>query len=291
MASLSFGNTTINLSDHTAIMGILNVTPDSFSDGGLYYDVNSAVDHAKKMIADGADLIDIGGESTRPGAKPISIKEEITRVIPVIEQLNNETSVPLSIDTSKAIVAEQAIKSGASMVNDITALRADPKLVEIISRYDVNVSLMHMKGSPSTMQKNPTYENIINEIKEFLQERIDFAVDHGIPKQHIMIDPGIGFGKRTGKGIEDNCSILHHLQEFKELHCPILIGASRKRFIGNISHEQLPLSPSDRLEGSLAAACAAVLKGAAIVRVHDVKETRRCLDIIDCIKKDGTLTN
>lgn len=289
MATLSFGNITINLSDHTVIMGILNVTPDSFSDGGQYYDVDTAVDHAKKMIADGADLIDIGGESTRPGAKTVSVEEELKRVIPVIKQLTKETTIPLSIDTSKAIVAEQAIQAGATMVNDVTALRADPNLAEIINKYDINISLMHMKGRPQSMQKNPTYDDIIEEIKDFLKQRIDFAVDHGIPQNHIIIDPGIGFGKRTGKGIEDNCRIISHLHEFKELDCPILIGASRKRFIGNICNDQLPLPASKRLEGSLAAACAAALQGAAIVRVHDVKETRRCLDIIDCIKKDGNI--
>jgi dihydropteroate synthase len=239
------------------------------------------------MIADGADLIDIGGESTRPGAKTVSIEEELKRVIPVIKQLSKETSTPLSVDTSKSIVAEQAIQAGATMVNDVTALRADPKLAEIITKYDTNISLMHMKGNPRTMQKNPTYEDIIEEIKYFLKQRINFAVNHGIPKNHILIDPGIGFGKRTGKGKEDNCSILHHLQEFNELHCPIIIGASRKRFIGNICTEKQPLPPSERLEGSLAAACAAALQGAGMVRVHDVKETRRCLNIIDCIKRDG----
>jgi dihydropteroate synthase len=284
MREIIIGNKVFDLSKKTLIMGILNVTPDSFSDGGKYNLLDDAVEHAKKMVKDGADIIDIGGESTRPGAIRISDKEEIKRVIPVISALSDQIETPLSIDTSKAKVAELAIKQGACFVNDVTALRADKKLLKIILKYQVKICLMHMKGTPRDMQINPKYDDVINEIKNFLRNQIDYALKNKISKHQILLDPGIGFGKRTGKGIEDNCIILKRLNELTSLGYPLMIGASRKEFIGRISGKQKPLPPNDRLEGSLAAAGIAALNGADIIRVHDVKETRRCLDIFDCIK-------
>jgi dihydropteroate synthase len=277
------GKYKLDSSKKTLIMGVLNVTPDSFSDGGKFATVETAVQHAKQMVADGADIIDIGGESTRPGAKSIGATDELQRVLPVLKHVVEEVNVPISIDTYKARVAEKAIDTGALHVNDITAMQADRRMVNVISSKDVHVCLMHMKGTPHTMQVNPTYTNLIDEIRLFLKERADFALFHDIPKNHILFDPGLGFGKRTGRGIEDNCDILHQLSFLKEEGFPILIGASRKTFIGNVIGNDKPLPPHDRLEGSLAAACIAAYNNADIVRVHDVKETRRALNIVDCI--------
>ena len=267
----------------TYIMGILNVTPDSFSDGGKFFSVDDAVNHAVKMEIDGADIIDIGGESTRPGSNQVSAEVELNRVLPIIEKLVDKINIPISIDTYKADVAMRALNLGASMVNDITALRGDKKLVNIVSKYDVPICLMHMKGNPRDMQKNPVYGDVVKEIYNFLKERIEYANFHDIKKENIIVDPGIGFGKRTGRGIEDNCEILRRLSELKELGYPLMAGASRKTFIGNIYGGDSPFPTSARLEGSLAAACMAIVNGADIVRVHDVKETRRCIDVVDCI--------
>jgi dihydropteroate synthase len=285
MKKITIGKKTFNLEKQTLIMGILNITPDSFSDGGNYTNLDNAMSYAATMIQQGADIIDIGGESTRPGAKPVTQKEEIDRVLPVIDELLSKKKIPISIDTSKAKVAELAINHGAGMVNDVTALRKDKTMAAIVSEYHVPICLMHMKGMPKNMQKNPAYIDIIKEIKQFFKERVQFSLKHQIKKNQIVLDPGIGFGKRTGQGIEDNCIILNQLYEFKSLGYPLMIGASRKQFIGNICGKKNPLPPHDRLEGSLAAACIAALNGANILRVHDVKETRRCLDLIDCIKK------
>jgi dihydropteroate synthase len=285
MKKITIGQNTFNLEKKTLIMGILNITPDSFSDGGIYTNLDNAISHAATMIQQGADIIDIGGESTRPGAKPVTQKEEIDRVLPVIDELLSKKKIPISIDTSKAKVAELAINHGACMVNDVTALRKDKTMAAIVSEYHVPICLMHMKGMPENMQKNPAYIDIIEEIKKFFNVRVQFCLKHQIKKNQIVLDPGIGFGKRTGHGIEDNCIILNQLSEFKSLGYPLMIGASRKQFIGNICGKKNPLPPHDRLEGSLAAACIAALNGANILRVHDVKETRRCLDLIDCIKK------
>jgi len=272
-----------NFGKKTYIMGILNVTPDSFSDGNKFFSVEEAVAHAIKMQNEGADIIDIGGESTRPGAEGLSKNEEMKRVIPVIEELVDKIRIPISIDTYKSDVAMKALDIGASIVNDITALQGDKKLVNIIEKYDVPICLMHMKGNPRNMQQNPIYNDILKEIHDFLKERAEYAMFHDIKKENIIIDPGIGFGKRTGRGVEDNCEILRRLGELKNLGFPILVGPSRKTFIGNVCGDKQQLPVTDRLEGSLAAACVAVMNGADIVRVHDVKETRRCIDIIDCI--------
>jgi len=284
MNALKLGNKIFELGKRTLVMGTLNVTPDSFSDGGLYFSVGKAVEHALSMEQQGADIIDIGGESTRPGAEPISLEEEMDRVLPVIEQLVGTIRIPLSIDTYKSEIARRALGLGVDMVNDISALRGDAKLAEVAAEYDVPICLMHMKGKPRNMQINPAYDDVVKEICGFLKERTDHARSCGIKKENIIIDPGLGFGKRTGKGIEDNCEILHRLSELKCLGFPIMIGTSRKTFIGNVCGEKTPLPVSERLEGSLAAASIAVLNGADIIRVHDVKETRRVVDFMTCIR-------
>ena len=286
MSMLKIGKKTFDLDKRTLIMGILNVTPDSFSDGGKHFSTDDAVKHALLMEKEGADIIDIGGESTRPSAKTISLDEEMNRTIPVIEQLIEEISIPVSIDTYKSDVARRALDLGVGMVNDISALKADRNLASVVAEYKVPICLMHMKGNPRNMQINPTYDDVVKEIHDFLKERAEFALFCDIKKENIIIDPGIGFGKRTGRGVEDNCEILRRLSEFKNLGFPVMIGASRKKFIGNVcGGDDDPLPVSDRLEGSLAAACLAVINGANIVRVHDVKETRRCVDLVDCIIK------
>lgn len=250
--------------DRTIIMGILNVTPDSFSENGLFFDFNKAIQHAKQMIDDGADIIDVGGESTRPGSLPISEKEELRRVKPVIEALAKEIKVPISIDTYKPRIAEECIKAGADMVNDITGL-ANKNMLKILKKCKVPVVVMHMKGKPKTMQKNPQYKDVVADIKKFFKEKIAIAKKNGL--KDVIIDPGIGFGKTT----EHNLQIIKRLNEFKELGCPILIGPSRKTFIGKITG----LDVNERLEGTLAAVAISVMNGANIVRVHNVKECAR----------------
>ena len=283
MSVFKIGNKNFTLGKQTIIMGILNVTPDSFSDGGKFFSTKDAVKQAIRMEKEGADIIDIGGESTRPGAANITKEEEIKRVIPVIKELVDKISIPLSIDTYKSDVAEKALDLGAGMVNDVTAFQGDKKLVNILAKYDAPICLMHMKGKPCDMQKNPVYNDVIKEIICFFKERTEYAKLNGIKKENIIIDPGLGFGKRTGSGVEDNCEILSRLSELKDLGFPIMIGASRKTFIGNVCGNDKPLPVTDRLEGSLAAACIAIANGADIVRVHDVKETCRCVALVDSI--------
>jgi dihydropteroate synthase len=269
--------------EKTYLMGILNVTPDSFSDGGSFSSIDDAVKKAICMEKDGADFIDVGGESTRPGSQPISEEEEMNRVIPVIEELVKKIKIPISIDTYKSNVAKNAIDIGVIMVNDITALRGDKRLSSVVRDNNVYLCLMHMKGKPRSMQINPFYKDIIKEISDFLKERIEIAISSGIKEDKIIIDPGLGFGKRTGKETEDNCEIINRLDELKKLGYPILVGPSRKSFIGNICGGKFQLPVGERLEGSLAAACISIVNGADIVRVHDVKQTRRCIDLVDRI--------
>jgi dihydropteroate synthase len=257
----------------TLIMGILNVTPDSFSDGGLFNEVDAAVAYGEKMASDGADLIDVGGESSRPGAAPLSEKEELARILPVITQLLHEVSIPISIDTYKPLVADACLKAGAHLINDITGL-TNPEMRKVVAKYEVPVILMHMRGTPKTMQQNPTYQDIYGEITAFFREQIATAHKTGI--QHIIIDPGIGFGKT----VEHNLQILKHLGVFKTLGCPILVGPSRKSFIGTITG----LSVKERLEGTLAAITIAIMNGANMVRVHDVKECKRAIQVVDAIR-------
>lgn len=264
-----------NFGGPTRLMGILNTTPDSFFDGGKYSDTNRAVERGIEMESEGADIIDIGGESTRPGAEPLSEGDELERVIPVIERLTNEVEIPLSIDTYKAQVAEAAIQAGATIVNDVSGMKMDPQMMEVVAHYGVPVVIMHMKGQPRNMQENPVYSNLIDELYLFFEERIMTARKRGISVSKMIIDPGIGFGKR----IWDNYEILQRLQEFRGLGCPILVGPSRKSFIGKV----LNLPPEERLEGTAAAVTAAVAANCQIVRVHDIQEMFRVVQIADLI--------
>lgn len=261
----------------TFIMGILNVTPDSFSDGGCYLDAQNAIAHAEMMVAEGADIIDVGGESSRPGASPVSVDEELVRVLPVIEGITDKVNVPISIDTYKSTVARQALEAGANIVNDITALRGDPEIADIIAQMEAGVVLMHMKGTPRTMQRSPSYQDIVTEVITWLQQRIDTAEARGILSERIMVDPGIGFGKSLNRS--HNLQILRRLDEFRCLTKPVLIGTSRKAFIGKI----LGLPEGDRVEGTAATVAWSIAHGADVVRVHDVKAMRRIADMTDAI--------
>jgi dihydropteroate synthase len=260
-------------------MGVLNVTPDSFSDAGLYFDKSKAIERGIRMVEEGADIIDIGGESTRPGSEQIAIEEELKRTIPVIEALAREIRIPISIDTYKSEIARRALDLGASMVNDISGLRFDPKMPEVVSQYDVPVVIMHIKGTPRDMQQNPQYEALIPEIMDYLRAGITIARKAGIPDDKIVIDPGIGFGKTC----EDNLKIIHHLHEFTFFKKPILIGPSRKAFIGKILGD-VPVT--DRLEGTAAAVSVSIVNGANIIRVHDVKEMVKVSKVADAIKNE-----
>ncbi len=267
----------LDFSSRTLVMGVLNVTPDSFSDGGLFYDHERAIEHGMKLARDGADIIDIGGESTRPGSDPVPLEEEIRRVIPVIEALARELDVPISIDTCKAEVASRALDAGASMVNDVSALRFDPDMVRVVAERRVPVVLMHMKGTPKDMQLDPRYEDLISEILEFLEERVHFAESNGVPPEAIIVDPGIGFGKT----VEHNLSIIKHLRRFKSLGKPVLLGTSRKSFIGKV----LNVGVEEREEGTAATVVAGILNGADIVRVHDVAKILPAVRMADAIAR------
>jgi dihydropteroate synthase len=260
-------------------MGILNVTPDSFSDGGRHADAAAAVAHARQMLAAGAASIDIGGESTRPGAPAVDADEELRRVLPVIKQL---TGMTLSIDTTKAVVAEHALAAGAQIVNDISALRFDVGMAEVVRRHGAGVVLMHVQGRPATMQQAPRYGDVVAEVRDFLRERIEFAVAAGIEKSKIAVDPGIGFGKN----VEHNLALLARLDEFAELGCPVVVGASRKSFIG----QTLNRAVDQRLAGSLGVAAWAAARGAAVLRVHEVAETVDAVRMVEAIRRHGPTT-
>ncbi len=272
-AVYKFGSVSYNLNARTHIIGILNVTPDSFSDGGLFYDIEKAVKRGMEMVEQGADFIDVGGESTRPGSESISDEEELRRVIPVIERLAKATNVPISIDSYKSSVVERALSSGALIVNDISGLHFDTRLAEITARNSASIILMHIKGTPRTMQQNPVYENVIEEISSYLEEGISRARNAGI--EQIIVDPGMGFGKK----FEHNIEIFQKLQEFHRFGYPVLVGPSRKSFIGTI----LDLPIGQRLEGTAAAVAVSIMNGANIVRVHDVKEIKRVAQTVDAI--------
>ena len=265
------------LSKRTLVMGVLNVTPDSFSDGGLYFESDKALRHARAMLKAGADIIDIGGESTRPLAEEVSLEEELRRVIPVIRKLAGEIDAPISIDTTKPDVARAALEAGAFMVNDISGLKADSRIAEVISHYNVPCVIMHMKGNPRTMQINPTYNSLIEEIISSLKNSIEIAKRFGIDKDKIIVDPGIGFGKTT----EHNLEILKRLDEFKTLGYPLMIGTSRKSLISNV----LGVPADERLMGTAATITTAILKGANIIRVHDVKEMLQVARMTEAIMK------
>ena len=260
----------------TVIMGILNVTPDSFYDGGRRSEPTRAIADGVEMVQSGAEVLDVGGESTRPGARPVDEAEELDRVVPVIRGLRREVAVPISIDTYKAGVARAALDAGADIVNDISALRFDPALVSLVAAEEVPVILMHMQGKPQTMQAEPRYNDVVREVRDFLAAQLYEAMDAGIAAERIILDPGIGFGKT----LEHNLQLLRGLPTLAALGQPLLVGASRKAFIGKI----LDLHPEHRLEGSLAAAVAAVLGGANLLRVHDVAETCRAARMADAIR-------
>lgn len=275
---ITWNNFHFDFSQKTYIMGILNVTPDSFSDGGMFFNTDAAVEQALRMKDEGADIIDIGGESTRPGAEKITVKEEINRITPVIEAIAKRVNVPISVDTYKSAVAEAALSAGASMINDISGLMFDPKMSGVVARYQVPIVIMHIKGTPKFMQKNPTYEALIPEIMDYLYGSIEIARNAGIPDDMIIIDPGIGFGKT----LEHNLEIIKRLNEFAGFEKPILLGPSRKSFIGRLLGD---LSVAERLEGTAAATAIGIFNGANIIRVHDVKEMVRVSKIADAIKR------
>lgn len=264
-------------SERTLVMGILNVTPDSFSDGGDFFPREDALNRGLEMVVQGADIIDVGGESTRPGSEPVELQEELDRVCPVIERLADTTDVPISIDTYKAKVAKEACKAGASIINDISGLHFDKEMVTVASKMQAGLVLMHIKGTPKNMQTDPRYENLFSEIILYLKDAIDRADESGIPGTRIVLDPGIGFGKK----LEHNLSLIGNLERFSILRRPLLIGLSRKSFIGMITGADT----DDRLHGGIAAMTAGVVKGAHIVRVHDITETVQAIRVTDSILK------
>ena len=257
-------------------MGILNVTPDSFSDGGKYVDAKIAIDHALEMIDNGADIIDIGGESTRPGSEPVSKNDECNRIIPVIESIKkNNSEILISVDTYKSYVAKRAVDAGADLVNDISGLTFDPNMLSYLSGKGIPVILMHINGRPKTMQNNPVYDDLIKDIRNFFLKQCNIAKKNGIKKNHIILDPGIGFGK----SFEHNFTVIRRLNEICDLGYPVMIGPSRKAFIG----DTLGLPLNERIEGTLATVVAGIMNGANIVRVHDVKEVKRAVKVTEKI--------
>jgi dihydropteroate synthase len=268
---------TFTLGKRTLLMGVLNVTPDSFSDGGLFFDKKTAIAHGLKMVEEGADFIDIGGESTRPGSKPLGLDEELRRVIPVIESLAKEVDAPISIDTYKSAVAKKAIEAGAQIINDISGLNLDPSLSQVAAKEDVPLVLMHIRGNPETMQKKIHYDSLFSEIIQYLRNSIQRAESAGVDPEQIIIDPGIGFGKT----VEDNLLILKNLQEFKILGKPLLLGTSRKSFIGKILNADV----TGRLEGTLSSIVVGALNGAHIIRCHDVLQAKRAIAITDAVRQ------
>lgn len=265
------------------IMGILNVTPDSFSDGGKFVALDSSLQHCVRMIEEGADIIDIGGESTRPGSEPVCVEEQIKRVVPVITELRKQLSmdIPISIDTTSNRVAEAALDAGATMINDISAGRHDERILQLAAQSGVPIILMHIQGEPKTMQNNPHYDDVIGEIRAALEERISAALAAGVQRQRIIIDPGIGFGKRK----QDNLVLLAHLAEFVTMGYPVLLGTSRKRIMGNlcaVSH------PSELVTATAVTTALGVMAGVQVFRVHDVRENRQAADVAWAIKQAET---
>ena len=268
----------LNLNKHAfdlkrpLLMGILNITPDSFSDGGQYLNVDEALKRAHEMIREGVDIIDIGGESTRPGSEPVSMDEELKRIIPIIEALKKESDIAISVDTYKSQVMKEVIDREVAMINDVYAL-SQPGAIDVIKNSKVGVCLMHMQGTPQTMQINPHYTNVVSEVKSFLEARANDLASEGIDQSRLILDPGFGFGKT----FEHNIELLQHLESFKSLELPLLVGLSRKSFIRKILNGE----HDDHLSGSIAAAIFSVIKGAKILRVHDIKETKSALKIIN----------
>jgi dihydropteroate synthase len=266
---------TIHLGARTCIMGILNLTLDSFSDGGKYFGLDQAIQRSHQMVEEGVDIIDIGAESTRPGSVPVSAGEEIRRLLPLVSRLRKEITVPLSIDTYKAQVAEAVLDQGVHLINDISGLRFDPHMPDVVAKYNAAVVLMHIQGTPRDMQKNPHYQHLIPEISDYLRQSIGMALEAGILPERIVVDPGIGFGKN----LLHNLEIIQKLNEFQPLDKPILFGPSRKAFIGKI----LDLPVEDRLEGTAAAVACGIMNGCHLVRVHDVRAMVRVASMVDAI--------
>ena len=277
--SLIIRDRTFNWGSRTYLMGILNVTPDSFSDGGQFDRVEAALAQARQMIAHGADIIDIGGESTRPQAEQVSLEEELQRVIPVIQILRAESSVPISIDTTKAVVAQQAIAAGADIVNDISGATFDESMLPTVAKLQVPLILMHIRGNPQTMQSLTDYKDVVDEVIAFLQSQIAKAIDHGIVPEQIIVDPGIGFAKTAAQSLE----LLQRLHELQGLNSPILVGVSRKSFMTPILHKN---TPQERIWGTGAACYGAICRGADILRVHDVREMSDISRVADAIERD-----
>lgn len=263
--------------DRPLLMGVVNVTPDSFFDGGRFLDIDSAVAHAVRLVEEGADLLDVGAESTRPGADIVTESEECRRAIPVVAAIARAVTVPISIDTSKAAVAREALEAGAVLVNDVTALRGDPAMVDVVSRTGAGVVLMHMQGTPRTMQQDPHYDDVVGEISEFFGERIRFAMEHGIVRRQIILDPGIGFGKL----LVHNLTLLAQLHRFVQFECPLLVGVSRKAFLGQLVDRPV----QERQWATAAAVAMAVDRGAGILRVHDVKTMKDVVQVAAAISR------
>ncbi|MGA1839871.1 MAG: dihydropteroate synthase [bacterium] len=263
------------LGQRTLIMGILNITPDSFSDGGRFFDPSKAIKQAVRMAEEGADIIDVGGESTRPGAESVTLEEELRRIVPLVKELVKEVPIPLSIDSYKSEVAEQALNAGAHIINDISGLRFDNAMAGLAARYKAPVVIMHIKGTPKDMQQNPVYEDLISEVKYYLEEGVRLAQVAGLKRDQVIVDVGIGFGKTVSHNLE----LINRLDEFHSIGCPMLIGPSRKSFIGSI----LNLPVSERLEGTIAAVTMAISRGVHIVRVHDCWPIKRAVQIADAI--------
>ena len=270
----------LELGDRTLVMGILNVTPDSFSDGGRFLDSRRAFEHGLQMARDGADMIDIGGESSRPGAEPVPIEEELKRVIPAIKALSRETDCLLSVDTRKARVAEEALAAGAHVINDITAMTFDPDMPAVARDQGAGVILMHMHGDPKTMQIEPKYANVVKEVAGYLDGRIRELEEKGLSRNSLAVDPGIGFGKT----VEHNVSLIAHLDELARLQRPVVVGLSRKSFIGKITGREV----QDRLPGTLAATAYVIGRGAHVIRVHDVKESCDVARLVDILRREET---
>jgi dihydropteroate synthase len=275
------GDRELRLGERTLVMGIVNVTPDSFSDGGMFDDAEAAVKHGLRLLEEGADILDVGGESTRPGSDPVDEEEERARVLPVIDGLRREApEAVLSVDTRKAAVAREALATGADVVNDIDA-GADPDMFGVVASAGAGMVLMHMQGEPKTMQADPHYDDVVTEVRGFLAERLEAAVAAGIGRDGLCVDPGVGFGKN----LAHNLSLLRSIGSFRELDVPLVVGVSRKRFIGELSGAE---DPADRLEGSAAAAVWCASQGVDIVRVHDVGPTVRALRVVDAIARERT---
>jgi dihydropteroate synthase len=272
----------IEFPDRPLIMGVVNVTPDSFYDGGRYLDTAAAVAQSIRLVEEGADLLDIGAESTRPGADVVNEKEECRRAIPVVTAVAKAVSVPISIDTSKAAVARTALDAGAVLVNDVTALRGDPAMVDVVARAGAGIILMHMHGTPRTMQQAPRYDDVVEEISVFFEERIRFAMTHGIVRRQIILDPGIGFGKL----LVHNLALLAQLRRFSQFECPVLVGVSRKAFLGQLVDRPV----QERQWGTAAAVAMAVDRGARILRVHDVRAMKDVVQVAAAISRQTTLS-